>query len=253
MKISLIQAGLLWEDAEGNRRRFAEMIGRAPRADVFILPEMFTTGFSTDPRAVVELADTVTLQWMRDMARSKNAAVAGSVAVTEGGNLYNRFYFVLPDGNYHAYDKRHLFSMGGEGKRFTPGSERVLFEYQGFRIMPLVCYDLRFPAWARCAGECDLIIYTASWPIQRIGAWDTLLRARAIENQCYVAGVNRVGKDPDDIYPGHSAVVGYMGETLAGGIKWEESVITTELDIAMLDGFRERFPAWRDRDKFTIR
>jgi predicted amidohydrolase len=232
---------------------------------------MFTTGYIPTPKGVAEQTPGPTLEWMRRTAARKGAAVAGSVAVGEGGRYYNRFYFVLPDGTYHTYDKKHLFTMGGEKERFSAGDGRMIFQYAGFRIMPLVCYDLRFPVWSRAAGQVDLILCVASWPTPRIGAWDTLLKARAIENQCYVAGVNRVGDDPYNNYNGHSAVIDFQGNPLAGWglpiaeatedgqaqpapgtVEGREAVITAGLSIKALDTFRAKFPAWVDADKFKL-
>lgn len=252
MKISLLQADLRWEEAAMNRELFASMIDNAPAADLFVLPEMFATGFVTRPEDVAETDGQPTLEWMRRMAARKGAAVAGSVAVADGGRFFNRFFFVKPDGGTEVYDKRHLFAMGGESGHYTAGDRRVILEYMGFRIMPLVCYDLRFPVWSRSAGECDLILYAANWPSARIGAWDALLRARAIENQCFVAGVNRVGADPYNSYDGHSAVIDYLGNEIASAGEGREAVVTAELPMEALEAFRTKFPAWMDRDKFTI-
>ncbi len=253
MKLSLLQFAPEWEAHQKNRQRLEAMLDGAPSSDVYLLPEMFTTGFVTEPEGVAEQADTITLEWMRQMAARKGAAVAGSVAVREEDRFFNRFYFVEPGGLYRAYDKRHLFTMGGETSHYTPGRDRLVFEYMGFRIMPLICYDLRFPVWSRAAGRVDLMLYVASWPTPRVAAWDTLLRARAIENQCYVAGVNRVGNDPYNEYCGHSAVIDYLGGTLADGNDGLERAVTADISREPLDAFRQKFPAYLDADQFELR
>ncbi len=251
MKISLLQSGLRWQAPEINMRSFAEALDRAPQADLYLLPEMFTTGFAMEPEGIADGGEAA-LGWMKEQARRKGAAVAGSVAVEDGGRYFNRFYFVTPEGGHYAYDKRHLFSMGGERGHYTAGEEKVAIEYKGWRILLLVCYDLRFPVWSRSAGDVDLILCVANWPTPRVGAWDTLLKARAIENQCYVAGCNRVGGDPDNDYCGHSVVVDYLGNVIAEGGEGAEAVISAEISIDGLNAFRDKFPAWKDADKFTI-
>ncbi len=254
MKISLLQTDIRWESPALNREMASTMIDNAAPADLYVLPEMFTTGFATNPAAAAE-ADLSTPQWMSAVAKRKGAAIAGSVAVAQQGRFYNRFYFATPDGQVAQYDKKHLFTMGGEHERYTAGTERIIIEYMGLRIMPLVCYDLRFPVWSRAAGEVDLIIYVASWPAPRVAAWDTLLRARAIENQCYVAGVNRVGDDTGNHYNGHSALIDFLGATLAGQPTEEEgseAVLTGEISREAADAFRTKFPAWADADKFEL-
>jgi predicted amidohydrolase len=237
-----------------NRELFSSMIQGAGRTDIFLLPEMFTTGFIHEPAGIAESVSGPTLEWMRETALATDAAVAGSVAVEDNGRFFNRFYFVSPDGAFRFYDKRHLFTMGGEKERFSAGSERLIFQYKGFRIMPLVCYDLRFPVFSRAAGQVDLMLYTASWPAPRIAAWDTLLRARAIENQCYVAAANRVGEDPFNNYNGHSAVIDHYGNTLAGSPDDDqgEAVIRAEISREDLDAFRAKVPAWMDADRFRL-
>ena len=213
---------------------------------------MFTTGFCTDPTETAEPADSETLAWMRSVAAARNAAVGGSVATEADGRYYNRFYFVKPDGSYATYDKRHLFSFAGEDKRYTAGTERVVVEHCGFRILLQVCYDLRFPVWCRCRSDYDAILCVASWPAPRREVWRTLLRARAIENQCYVVGVNRTGDDPWNHYAGDSAVVDFKGTPLCEADA-SEGVFTARLDREALDRFRTKFPAWRDADDFLLR
>ena len=207
MKITILQRDIVWASPEENVRRADETISRNPGADIYVLPEMFSTGFCTNPEGIAESFDSPTLQWMKQKSAEINAAIAGSVAVTSEGKYYNRFYFVKPDGSVSFYDKKHLFTYGGEHLRFTPGQERVVVEFRGVRILLEVCYDLRFPVWSRNRGDYDMILYVASWPTPRVSAWSALLVARAIENQCYVAGVNRVGEDPACKYCGSSVVI----------------------------------------------
>ena len=252
MKISLLQTDIRWKDPRANRRRAEELISDLPAADLIVLPEMFTTGFCTDPTETAEPADSETLAWMRSVAAARNAAVGGSVATEADGRYYNRFYFVKPDGSYATYDKRHLFSFAGEDKRYTAGTERVVVEHCGFRILLQVCYDLRFPVWCRCRSDYDAILCVASWPAPRREVWRTLLRARAIENQCYVVGVNRTGDDPWNHYAGDSAVVDFKGTPLCEADA-SEGVFTARLDREALDRFRTKFPAWRDADDFLLR
>ncbi len=235
-----------WEQPEFNRLHAAEMVGDA---DLIVLPEMFTTGFTMSP-AAAERDGRLTLEWMVALARKHDAAVAGSIAVEEGGELFNRLYFVKPDATWVHYDKRHLFSYAGEHKVYSSGSERVIAEWRGMRILLQICYDLRFPAFSRNRGDYDMILYVASWPESRIGAWDTLLRARAVENVCYVAGVNRVGDDPVAHYNGHSALIDFKGNTLAAGDG--ETTIEGWPDMPQLTAFRTKFPALQDADDFTI-
>ena len=178
--------------------------------------------------------------------------MGGSVATEADGRYYNRFYFVKPDGSYATYDKRHLFSFAGEDKRYTAGTERVVVEHCGFRILLQVCYDLRFPVFARNRGDYDMILYVANWPTVRISAWNALLRARAVENQCYVAGVNRTGDDPALAYDGSSALIGFLGETVAAATPGREEAVQGEADLKALEAFRAKFPALRDADAFTL-
>lgn len=221
-------------------------------SDLYVLPEMFSTGFCTQPEGMAEPADSDTLHWMCGYAEGHDCAVAGSVAVTEGGEYYNRFYFVFPDGTYRSYDKKHLFTYGGEHNRFTAGSERVVVEYRGVRILLQICYDLRFPVWSRNRGDYDLALYVASWPTPRVEAWLALLRARAIENQCYVAGVNRVGTDPACEYPGGTLLIDPYGKTVAACECGKAEAVTAETDMDGLAAFRRKFPVLTDADEFIL-
>lgn len=248
MKISILQLDLVWENPQENLRKADAAIASAPGADLYVLPEMFPTGFCTVPDGVAEPEGGLVLQWMKDRAARTDAALAGSVAVWHEGRYYNRFYFVTPDGSVTWYDKKHLFTYGGEHERFTAGDRRVVTEFRGVRIMLLVCYDLRFPIWSRNHGDYDMILYVASWPFTRMNAWKSLLVARAIENQCYVAGVNRVGKDPSNEYGGGSMVIDPYGKMIASCEDGVECSASAEIDIPMLEAFREKFPVLNDSD-----
>lgn len=239
---------IAWGDCQGNVRRADAMIDNAPEADLYILPEMFSTGFAADPEGMAESENGKTVEWMRRKAVAKDAAIAGSLAIKSGERYFNRLYFVKPDGEVTTYDKRHLFSYAGENLHYTRGEERVIVEWRSVRIMLQVCYDLRFPVFSRNHGDYDMIIYVASWPTSRIKVWDTLLHARALENQCYVAGVNRVGRDPNCEYCGNSLIISPYGEDLAVCGSGEESAKMAEIDMEMLRSFRKKFPVIDDAD-----
>lgn len=239
---------IAWGDCQGNVRRADAMIDNAPEADLYILPEMFSTGFAADPEGMAESENGKTVEWMRRKAVAKDAAIAGSLAIRSGGRYFNRLYFVKPDGEVTTYDKRHLFSYAGENLHYTRGEERVIVEWRSVGIMLQVCYDLRFPVFSRNHGDYDMIIYVASWPTSRIKVWDTLLHARALENQCYVAGVNRVGRDPNCAYCGNSLIISPYGEDLAVCGSGEESAKMAEIDMEMLRSFRKKFPVIDDAD-----
>lgn len=248
MRITILQRDIEWCATEKNLQRASEAIDRTPGSDLYVLPEMFSTGFCTEPSGVAEEENGATLQWMQRKAAEMNAAIAGSVAVEVEGRFYNRFYFVKPDGEVAYYDKKHLFTHGGEHLRFTAGDVRRVVEWRGVRILLEVCYDLRFPTWARNREDYDMILYVASWPTPRIAAWSALLVARAIENQCYVAGVNRVGVDPTCEYNGASVVVDPYGKVIAECALSEECKATAEIDMEALEAFREKFPVLKDAD-----
>ncbi|GAB4230324.1 MAG: nitrilase family protein [Ekhidna sp.] len=258
LTISLIQADLYWEQIEANLAMFEEKIWSiAEEVDLIILPEMFTTGFSMNAEALAEPPGGKTYKWMRQMAGQKKAAIVGSCIIKEGGEFYNRLYFVYPDGSSEQYDKKHLFTLAGEHISYTPGNLRLTLAYKGWKINTLICYDLRFPVWGRSAKqestpyEYDLQLYVANWPSPRVDAWDTLLKARAIENLAYVAGVNRVGKDgTDKDYVGHSAVYAYDGQSLT--FSESEEVLTVTLRAEELKQYRDRFRFQEDADSFEI-
>ena len=240
-----------WRDPEVNMERAAAMMeGAAAGADLVVLPEMFTTGFDLDPTAG-EQEGRSALEWMKRQAARYDAAVAGSVVWMEDGKLYNRLLFVKPDGGWEYYDKHHLFTFAGEQKRFAAGERRVAVEWRGVRILLQVCYDLRFPVFARNRDDYDMILYVADWPKVRAEAWELLLRARAVENVCYVAGVNRAGSDPAHYYGGGSAFVDFKGREIVRADEGE-TLLEAEADMQALRVFRERFPALGDADDFTI-
>ncbi len=254
MKICLVQFDIAWGDPQANFAHLDALLAGAPKADLYVLPEMFTTGFATLEGATVESEPSVGLAWMRRKAAELKAAVAGSVALqTPSGKCANRFFFVRPDGSFEHYDKRHLFGYGGEGERFQGGQERVVVEYGGVRFLLAVCYDVRFPVWLRNRDDYDAILLVASWPDVRRFAWDTLSRARAIENACYLAAVNRVGTDPACTYNGGTAFIGPFGETLAAVPDGEEGFACAELDLEHLAAYHAKFPVLEDADSFEIK
>lgn len=248
MRVTILQRNIEWANPALNIQRADKAISRNAGADLYVLPEMFSTGFCTQPEGIAESSESDTLRWMQRKAAEMDAAIAGSVAIEQEGRYYNRFYFVKPDGSVTHYDKKHLFTYGGEHLRFTAGEDRVVVEWRGVRILLEVCYDLRFPIWARNRGDYDMILYVASWPTPRVAAWSALLVARAIENQCYVAGVNRVGTDPACDYCGGSVVIDPYGRHIATCDDGVECEATAEVDMAALEAFREKFPVLRDAD-----
>ena len=253
MKITLLQQDIVWGKPEENVRAAEQAMNARPGSSLYVLPEMFSTGFCTEPEGLAEPADSDTLRWMCSYAQEHGCAVAGSLAVWEEGKYCNRFYFVFPDGSYRTYDKRHLFTYGGEDRHFTAGRERVIVEYAGVRFLLLVCYDLRFPVWSRSRKDYDAILYVANWPTSRVEAWLALLRARAIENQCYVAGVNRVGTDPACDYCGGTLCIDPYGKTLAECERGKTGSVTVELDMDSLEAFRQKFPVLEDADGFDLK
>ena len=251
MKVVLLQSDLLWADPQGNHRLLRRRFESAPEADLYLMPEMFATGFVTEPVGVAEALREGTcpsLELMKELAAAKDAAVAGSLALREGERYYNRFCFVKPDGSLLTYDKHHLFTYGREPEFFTPGERRVVISWRGLRLLPLICYDLRFPGWSRNRGDFDAILYVASWPAVRRTAWDVLTRARAIENQCYVLAVNRVGTDPSCEYSGGTRIVNPYGEVIAEGPDHKECFVEAELDPEFIRQYWEKFPVLDDID-----
>ena len=254
LKIALIQADLVWQNAEQNRINFSKKINEiTEHVDVIVLPEMFTTGFSMQPQKMAEymLGDTVT--WMQQIASEKNTAICGSIIISENKNFYNRFIFVHPEGKIEYYNKRHLFTLAGEHTVYKQGEEKIIIEYKDWKICPLVCYDLRFPVWARNVEEYDVLLYVANWPKPRIAAWDTLLKARSIENMCYTIGVNRVGNDANNLeYSGHSGVYNCLGEEVVKAKPNKEETIIAVLEKNHITETRNTLNFLSDKDLFEI-
>jgi predicted amidohydrolase len=255
LRVTLVQQPLVWQDAAANRAHLdALLTPLANNTDLIVLPEMFTTGFSMDVEQFSEPANGTSASWMQQKAEELHAAVTGSVMTKDGSRHFNRMYWAEPGSKLRHYDKRHLFRMANEHQSFSPGSDPLSVEWRGFRICPLVCYDLRFPVYSRRRPELeyDVLIYAANWPAPRRNAWRALLKARAIENLSYVIGVNRVGTDGKDLpYAGDSVAHDFLGDPLRE-LGPEAAVVTVELDLAALRAFRERFPAHLDADRFTL-
>jgi omega-amidase len=253
MKVALIQASLVWENPEANRVYFEEKINVIDGVDLIVLPEMFTTGFTMEPAKVAETMQGETVLWMQSLAKAKNAAITGSVVIEENANYYNRMLFVFPSGEIQHYDKRHLFTLAGEDKVYTRGIQKLIVDYLGWKICPFVCYDLRFPVFSRNTDDYDLLIYVASWPKTRINAWDTLIKARAIENMSYAIGVNRVGEDDNGYeYTGHSQLVDYLGDYLIEP-KQNEGILLATLDKSKMIEVRKKLDFLSDKDIFDIK
>lgn len=277
MRLTIVQSELAWENAAANRNMFARKIAPlAGQTDLVVLPEMFTTGFSMNASALAEPMDGPTVQWMGEQAAKTGAAVTGSFICTENRQYFNRLVFMRPDGTYDLYDKRHLFTLAGEHEFYTPGNKQIVADWMGWRIRPLVCYDLRFPVWSRNAaphdsgnlpsgttdsgasgqaktGSADLYLYVANWPGRRAHHWRTLLAARAIENQAFVAGVNIVGKDGNGYeYVGDSAIIDFSGQPFVQ-ISGQEGAHTTELSLDSLRQYRQQLPFLQDGDVFQLR
>jgi predicted amidohydrolase len=241
MKVNVIEFSMFWEDKMLNLQSYNEKLSNIKESDLVVLPEMFQTGFSMSPELYAEKMDGETISWMKNWSYKLNSAICGSLMVVEDKKFYNRFVFVKPDGSIQYYDKRHLFSFGDEDKHYTPGNTKTIIEWKGFKILPLICYDLRFPVWSRNVGDYDMIIYVANWPESRSLAWKTLLKARAIENQSYVIGCNRVGIDGRGIkHSGDSMIISPLGE------------ITNQVSIEEVRRIRTQFPFLDDKDLFEI-
>lgn len=253
MKLSLIQTTLAWEDKAAGLARFERLMDQLPSGcDLAVLPEMFNTGFTMNTSMLAETPEGETYEWMKRMASSFGFAVCGSYIVKEGSSYFNRWLFISPEGEEYYYNKRHLFAYSGEDKEFTAGNARLVFSYRGLRIMPSVCYDLRFPVWLRNQNDYDLMINSACWPAARTEIWNTLLRARAIENQAWVAGCNCTGTDGNGIkYTGNSLIAGPSGKILTSSGD-EEAVITADLSMDELSDFRSKYPFLKDADNFNL-
>lgn len=252
LKVALLQTELVWQDAQANRSMLAAKLAQLPAADLILLPEMFSSGFSMQSAAIAE-PEGDTLAWLTQQAATLNAAVCGSVATRTESGCVNRCYFVTPQGEVTQYDKKHLFRMAGEHQAYQAGTERVVLSYRGWRILLQVCYDLRFPVFSRNRNDYDVALYVANWPAARSHAWRTLLQARAIENQAYVLGCNRVGSDGNGLaYGGDSLIVDYLGQPLADVAPQLDTVLSASLDLAALAQYRQQFPASLDADAFVL-
>ena len=253
MKVAIIQSALVWENPQANRENFEEKINSIEgEVNLIVLPEMFTTGFTMNPAATAETMTGETVVWMQTLAKANNCAITGSVVIEDEGVFYNRLLFVFPSGELQHYNKRHLFTLAGEEKQYAKGGEKLIVNYMGWRIAPLICYDLRFPVFSRNNSDYDLLLYVANWPSKRLHAWNSLLAARAIENMSYTIGVNRIGLDGNNHdYSGQSQVLDALGYTVANAAA-QETVIIVDLDKKALDDARQRFNFLNDRDAFTI-
>lgn len=252
LNIALVQTELTWHDPPANRARLERALAEARGADLVLLPEMFSTGFTMEPQACAEDMDGPTVAWLCEQSAALGAAVGGSLVIREGEGYRNRFLLATPDGRLQHYDKRHLFRMAGEQNHYVAGCERVIFEWQGWRLGAQVCYDLRFPVWSRNRGDMDALLYVANWPARRREHWRALLVARAIENQCFVVGVNRTGIDGKGVeYSGDSMVIDPWGHVLCDPLR-REGVHEVMLEAATLDDCREKFPVHLDADAFEL-
>ena len=264
LKVTIIQTKLHWQNRAANLIHFEKLMAQIEgQTNLIVLPEMFTSGFTMQANQVADVADGEVLQWMQSMAFKHNAVITGSAVIEQGGNFYNRLLWVKPDGNFEHYNKRHLFRMANENEHFAEGTSRLISNIDNWRICPLVCYDLRFPAWSRNVNwstnfenkhQYEILIYVANWPERRSHAWKSLLVARAIENQCYVIGVNRIGVDGNNInYTGDSMVVSPLGEIISQTKANQESVETLTLNLEQLMTYRKVFPANDDADVFELK
>lgn len=253
LSVSIIQSNIFWEDKKANLHQFEEKIKSISSTDIIILPEMFTTGFTMNPTPLAENMEGTTIQWMQKLASKKKCLLMGSVIIKENYQYYNRLIAAFPDGSLQFYDKKHLFTLANEHLHYTAGNDHLLIEFKGWKLFPLICYDLRFPVWARNTVDYDLLIYIASWPKLRISAWDVLLKARAIENMAYTIGVNRVGVDANGYeYPGHSVILDAYGTELLSTNKNQEEIGNIILDKNKLNEIRNKLQFLNDRDYFKM-
>ncbi|WP_417799248.1 amidohydrolase [Tenacibaculum sp.] len=254
LRVALIQSDLIWENPTANRKKFEKKInGLLDEIDLIVLPEMFTTGFTMNASAVAETIEGETVQWLQDLAQKKATAITGSIVIRENDRFYNRLLFVHPSGKIDSYNKKHTFTLAGEHEVFSAGTEKIIVDYRGWKICPLICYDLRFPVWARNTENYDLLLYVASWPKPRIEAWDSLLKARAIENMTYTAGVNRVGVDPNKYeYTGNTVCYDTLGNCLAKNNLGSEETLIVKLNKQEQTKIRDRFRFLDDQDTFIL-
>ena len=255
LKITLVQPDILWQRASENMAKYSEMFsGLSNTTDIVVLPEMFSTGFCTDPETIAETMDGDTVRWMKRTAESMKCAVAGSLIIREDRHFFNRLIFIDQYENLTWYDKRHLFRMAGEESKFTAGINRLIVPLKGWHVCFQICYDLRFPVWSRNQDDYDVLVTVANWPAARNDVWNTLLKARAIENQSYAIGVNRVGTDGNGVYyTGDSMVINPKGVVIGEFPASKEEIQTITLSRDELNDFREKFPVWKDRDDFKVR
>lgn len=254
LKIALMQSNLVWENPKQNRINFFDKINSIEeQVDLIILPEMFTTGFTMNAQSVAETMQGETIKWMQFIASKRNVAIIGSVIISKNNEFYNRLLFVHPNGNIETYDKRHTFTLAGEDKVYTAGIDKLIVTYKGWRICPLVCYDLRFPVWARNVENYDVLLYVANWPKPRINAWNALLKARAIENMCYSIGVNRVGLDDNNYeYPGNSVAYDVLGKEISNIAPNVEQTEIVVLNKKHIETNRRKLQFLNDRDGFNL-
>lgn len=254
LNVAGIQADLFWENPKENLSYFEKEIAKlSTETDLVVLPEMFSTGFTMNPKKVAEPTDGTSVKWMQKTAKENDFALLGSLVIKENDNFYNRLFFVFPDRKFETYDKRHSFTLAGEHKEYTSGTKKLIVDYKGWKICPLICYDLRFPVWARNAEDYDLLIYIANWPKTRIKAWETLLKARAIENMSFTIGVNRTGIDDNNYeYSGNSLIVDVLGDELSSLNKNEVGIVTATLDKESQESIRKKLGFLKDRDDFSI-
>ena len=255
LRVAVFQFDLAWENPEVNRTKIDEWLQKANRKmDVVFLPEMFTTGFSMNATELAEPMDGETITWMKAKCAEHQLALCGSLIIKENGQFFNRLVFVKPSGEIQHYDKRHLFTMADEESHFQPGMERLIVNYNGWRICPLICYDLRFPVWARNRNEYDILVYSANWPESRTEVWNTLLKARAIENQSYVVGANRVGVDGSNIlYSGNSQLIDPKGSVLSAIADHHKGIVYAGFSYSELMEYRKKFPVLDDADQFVVK
>jgi len=254
LNIAIIQSELIWENPEQNRHVFSEKINAiSDSVDLIVLPEMFTTGFTMNPTKVAETMDGETINWLKHLAKEKNTAITGSLIIKEDNNYFNRLVFVHPTGEINTYDKRHTFTLAGEDKIYTSSNKKLIVNYKGWKICPMICYDLRFPVWARNTNDYDLLIFVANWPKPRIIAWNTLLKARAIENMSYTIGVNRIGTDTNGHeYSGNSAVYNALGEEISTIKPYKNITEIISISKEILDNTRNKFGFLEDKDEFRL-
>lgn len=251
LKIALVQTSLIWENPLANREHFEALFKTISPTDLIVLPEMFTTGFTMEPHRISEDQEMETVQWLTEQSSNLNAAMTGSIIAKDNDKYYNRMYYVTPEGTVTSYDKRHTFTLAGEDKVYDRGMEKKIVLYKGYQICLQICYDLRFPVWSRNTEDFDVLLYVANWPSTRVTAWDTLLKARAIENMVYCIGVNRIGTDENGLkYSGHSAVYNCLGEEIVFSDR--EEILYAELSKKHINAAREKLKFLQDRDSFNL-